>query len=498
MRQIIFLFLFLLNINAYGQVESFLYKTHINKDISPIDMPYRLCLPKNYDNSKSYPLVMFLHGAGERGTNNTAQLTANRGATLWAETANQEVNPCFVIAPQCYSNRQWVNTAWGYGSYEQENVAVSDELLMAMDILDSLGLDYNIDTKKLYITGLSMGGYGTFDAITRFPGKFAAAIPMCGAGDPSKAFHIGNMPLWIFHSADDPVVPVAGSRDMVKAINELGPNDRSVLYKEYTNQNHSVWIAALNEPGLNDWLFSSSPVNIIPGGFCNITTLGGDVTGEFEDSQESIGMNMAFDNLKNTYTYIPQIEAWIQFNCKDDVEYKLSSYSITSSSGQASRDPISIVLKGLDDGYNWVTLDSISDLLFQSRLETKEYNVEANFSFSKFRIKMKAAPGSSIQLAEIELMGIKKNAALHINDSESGEGRSFRVYPNPAEKELNISFLNSQNRSLLIADIFGRVLKKTETSEAQIQVEVENFESGIYFLIVKTINGQVTRSFVIQ
>ncbi len=106
----------------------------------------------------------------------------------------------------------------------------------------------------------------------------------------------------------------------------------------------------VNLPDLNEWLFSSSPVNITPGGHCNITTLGGDVTGEYLDQQENLGMRMAFDNLKNTYNYIPHLSAWIQFNCKDNVEYKLSSYSLTSSKALASRDPISMVLKASQDG----------------------------------------------------------------------------------------------------------------------------------------------------
>jgi len=105
-----------------------------------------------------------------------------------------------------------------------------------------------------------MGGYGTWDLITRFPTRFAAAIPICGAGDPSKSPLLVNLPLRVFASSDDSVVPVSGSRNMVDAINALGQNDRAGYYTEYTNQGHSSWVNAYNTPGLVSWLFDSKPV----------------------------------------------------------------------------------------------------------------------------------------------------------------------------------------------------------------------------------------------
>lgn len=262
-RQILlsfFLVLMILNNYSFGQIEPFLVRTHTKTTITSAAMPYRLCVPVGYDINKSYPLVLFLHGAGERGTNNTAQLTANRGATIWAETVNQNTYPCFVLSPQCALNKQWVNTPWANGSYIQNNIPISDQLAMVVDILDSLQREFKIDISKIYVTGLSMGGYGTWDLITRFPTKFAAAIPICGAGDTSKASRIIALPIKVFASSDDPIVPVSGSRDMVNAINTLGSNDRVGFYTEYTNQGHASWVKAYTTINLVSWLFTSSQV----------------------------------------------------------------------------------------------------------------------------------------------------------------------------------------------------------------------------------------------
>jgi len=262
-RTLFFSFLFvltILNTHLFSQVVPFLERTHTNKKIATTDMPYRLCVLVGYDSNQSYPLVLFLHGAGERGTNNTAQLTANQGATLWAKEANQKNYHCFFLAPQCATNKQWVNTNWGLGSYKQDNIPISEQLSMAMDILDSIQKEFKINSLKIYVTGLSMGGYGTWDLITRFPTKFAAAIPICGAGDPSKAFRIGTLPIRVFASSDDPTVPVSGSRDMVNAINALGQNNRSEFYTEYTNQGHFSWVNAYNTTNLVSWLFTSKSV----------------------------------------------------------------------------------------------------------------------------------------------------------------------------------------------------------------------------------------------
>jgi len=244
------------------QAQTFEYKSHTNAAITNYSMPYRLFIPHNYNPNITYPLVLFLHGAGERGTDNNAPISGSRGATLWAESANQATHPCFVLAPQCPADKQWVNTNWSNGSYSIDNVLVSKELLMVKDIIAALQDQYSIDSTQMFVTGLSMGGYGTWDFILRYPQMFKAAIPICGAGDPSKAERIRKIPLRVFHSSDDNVVPVAGSRDMVNAINLFGPNNRGNFYTEYTDQGHFAWVNAYNTTDLPAWFFTTPAINL--------------------------------------------------------------------------------------------------------------------------------------------------------------------------------------------------------------------------------------------
>jgi len=266
-RQLILTFFLLLTIisrSAIGQHEEFLKRTHTNLKITSTIMPYRLFVPANYDANKAYPLVLMLHGAGAVGTDNELQLTTTEGAILWSLPANQSKYPCFVVAPQCGTNQKWVNTEWTKGSYIQDKIAITSQLSMVIDILDSIQREFNINSSKIYVNGNSMGGYGTWEIITRFPKKFAAAIAICGAGDPSKANLIGNMPLRVFHGELDPTVPVSGSRDMVNAINALGPNDRGAFYTEYAGGLHGVWVQAWQTPDLVDWLFNSKSLIYTP------------------------------------------------------------------------------------------------------------------------------------------------------------------------------------------------------------------------------------------
>jgi len=148
--------------------QTFEYESHKNASIASYSMPYRLFIPTGYNADTSYPLVLFLHGAGERGTDNNAPLNGSRGAILWAETANQASHPCFVLAPQCPAEKQWVNTNWSYGSYSMDNIPVSNELLMVKDIISSLQNEYSIESTRMFVTGLPMGGYGTWDFILRY------------------------------------------------------------------------------------------------------------------------------------------------------------------------------------------------------------------------------------------------------------------------------------------------------------------------------------------
>lgn len=253
-----------------------------------VTLPFYFFRPAGYDSTKKYPLVFCLHGAGERGDDSTA-VERNSMATVWVRDSNQAKWPCFVLVPQCPVNGWWVYT---YLSGSSMNYQISPYLLNTVDILDSLSVRYSVDANRIYLTGLSMGGYGTWALLIGFPDRFAAAVPMSGAGDASKAALIKDIPIWDFHGALDNTVPVSGSRDMIHALENAGDEvvytdcingdctglpDSVVaekvhggakhLYTEYGYGTHAIWDTAYNEPLLLPWVFSQSKANR-PSGLC--------------------------------------------------------------------------------------------------------------------------------------------------------------------------------------------------------------------------------------
>jgi predicted peptidase len=225
-------------------------------------LPYRLYVPKNYDPARQYPLVLFLHGAGERGTDNRLQLTGQTGELAYV---NQAPADTFMLAPQCPTNDQWVEVPFSQGSYSIANTPISPSLQTALSLQSSLLKQYSIDPTRLYITGLSMGGYGAWDLSLRYPTLYAATIPMSGAGDPDRAALLLATGVWAFHGALDGTVPVSGSRDMIGAIEASGG---SPLYTEYPTGGHIIWDTAYATPDLIPWTFAQHRTlveeNIVP------------------------------------------------------------------------------------------------------------------------------------------------------------------------------------------------------------------------------------------
>lgn len=233
---------------AAGQADKFLIRTFKGK--TELTLPYRLFIPAGYTPGKPIPVVLALHGAGERGDNNTSQLTKNRLATVWAEDSVQARHPSLVIAPQCPSTDSWVDY------YKPvDKVSIRPILAKVIELLDSLALEFSLDPDRIYVVGLSMGGFATWDLLARHPGRFAAAVPICGAGDTTKASLMRNTPLWVFHGDKDNVVPVAGSRNMVEALKKAGGSPK---YTEYPGVAHDSWTPALKDPGLVPWLYAQS------------------------------------------------------------------------------------------------------------------------------------------------------------------------------------------------------------------------------------------------
>lgn len=212
-------------------------------------LPYRLMKPANFDAAKKYPLVLFLHGAGERGTDNRKQLLV--GLNYFADPKRIDRYPCFIAAPQCPEEDKWADVDWKADRHVM-NEKPTPSLAMALEIVTALMKEFPIDPARLYIIGYSMGGFGTWDAIQRYPDLFAAAVPVCGGGDETAAVRIRHVPVWVFHGALDDIVMVVRSRNMVNALVRAGGVPR---YTEYATINHFCWGYTFMDETMLAWLF---------------------------------------------------------------------------------------------------------------------------------------------------------------------------------------------------------------------------------------------------
>ncbi len=220
-------------------------------------LPYRILYPLHYKPGKKYPLLLVLHGAGERGKDNESQLV--HGARLFLADSNRTRFPAIVVFPQCPQNSYWANAKVNRNSTPYEisfdySGAASGPLNAALELVHQLLDAGSIQKKQVYITGLSMGGMGTFEAIYREPGLFAAAAPICGGGNPDAySKQMARVAFRVFHGAEDAVVNVELSRVMVNRLKAL---KASVVYKEYPGVNHNSWDNAFAEPDFLSWFFS--------------------------------------------------------------------------------------------------------------------------------------------------------------------------------------------------------------------------------------------------
>lgn len=219
---------------------------------------YQILYPKNFSEDKQYPLLLFLHGAGERGSDNEKQLV--HGSKLFLDAFNKEAYPAIVIFPQCPTEDYWSNATIDREKKGLErfifppNKAPTKALDLVMKLMDQYSQQPYANTKQIYVGGLSMGGMGTWELLERKPDLFAAAFVICGAGNPGAASKFAqNTPLWLFHGAQDDVVVPTYSINMVKALLE---NGATPSYSLYAHANHNSWDTAFSEPKLLPWLFS--------------------------------------------------------------------------------------------------------------------------------------------------------------------------------------------------------------------------------------------------
>ena len=199
-------------------------------------LPYRIYEPPaSAASGEPLPLVLLLHGAGERGDDNRRQL--RHGVREFVSVAAQARHPCYLVAPQCPTGGWWMAAG------NQASV---------IGLVEVLCKEYPVDRDRIYITGLSMGGSGTWSAISARPDLFAAALPICGAGDPSSVDRLVELPIWAFHGAADRVVPVEKSRAMIEALRATGGHPR---YTEYPGVGHDSWTRTYAADEVLDWLF---------------------------------------------------------------------------------------------------------------------------------------------------------------------------------------------------------------------------------------------------
>lgn len=203
------------------------FETTITKTVG---CRYLLFLPEGYgQKQQSWPLILFLHGAGQRGDN--LEQVKLHGPPKIVESDKDF--PFIVVSPQCPADDWW--------SYHIDTL---------INLLDHIASQYDVDTKRIYLTGLSMGGYGAWDLSTKYPDRFAAVAPICGGGSLSAAFRLKDLPIWAFHGAKDELVSVKSSEDMVNTINACGGNAKLSIYPD---AGHDSWTETYNNKELYDW-----------------------------------------------------------------------------------------------------------------------------------------------------------------------------------------------------------------------------------------------------
>lgn len=251
MKRVVSLLFFLsLTLSVAAQSAKVSTVAMVYRNAAGASLPYRQYVTPDVVAGTKLPLVIFLHGAGERGTDNEKQLI--HGIQSILDYSRQKKMPLALIAPQCPVGKQWVDTPWALYQHRMP-AKPSVSMQLAFELLDERCKALSIDPKRIYVTGVSMGGYGTWDMIQRRPAFFAAALPVCGGGDVTLAWKIRDVPIWTFHGDRDGAVPVFRSRSMVSA---LWLCEGNIRYREYPGAGHNVWTPTYKDSTVLDWFFS--------------------------------------------------------------------------------------------------------------------------------------------------------------------------------------------------------------------------------------------------
>lgn len=202
--------------------------------VKTVKLNYLLYLPKNYNTKEKFPLILFLHGMGERGDD----LNKLKVHGIPKIVEQKDDFPFIAVSPQCPADSWWT--------------AETDALNA---LLKDVVKKYSVDKKRIYLTGLSMGGFGTWSLAIAYPEWFAAIVPICGGGDPEKVSAIKDIPVWVFHGAKDNLVKLEQSERMVNALKQIGGN---VKFTVYPDAEHDSWTATYDNPELYEWLLQQS------------------------------------------------------------------------------------------------------------------------------------------------------------------------------------------------------------------------------------------------
>jgi predicted peptidase len=212
------------------------FLSKVYKGADGVESRYVVFVPHDYKGDKAYPCILFLHGAGSKGTDGNKQV---KGGLAAAVRKKEKTFPFIVVFPQAEKGWQ----------------AKGADAKRALAILDELAQTYKVDQKRLYLTGLSMGGSGTWSLAAGYPERWAAMVPICGGGDPNTAEKIKHIPCWCFHGDADPIVKVERSREMIKTLKDAGGMPR---YDEYPGVGHNAWDRAYATAELYEWLLKQS------------------------------------------------------------------------------------------------------------------------------------------------------------------------------------------------------------------------------------------------
>lgn len=236
-------------------INRFQRKTFIKKGDT---LPYRIMLPKGYMPNNEYPLIIFLHGSGERGKDNELQLT--HGAQLFVQDSIMDNYPAIVVFPQCSEDQSWHNARYqatkigGFYDYPTGIYKNRPQELLT-GLLKHLRRNYSLDDKRLYVGGLSMGGLGAYEMVRRNPRTFAAAFVICGGANPKVAGELTNTSWWLYHGRADNVIPPLDSKKMYDALKRKKADVKLSLYPDV---GHDSWTKVFSDPRLMPWLFSKS------------------------------------------------------------------------------------------------------------------------------------------------------------------------------------------------------------------------------------------------